>query len=115
MAKCSVVLSEPVRGVEAPANQIVLFHVAGELADHAEDDGAVGNRDAAYAWSSSRCGPDSPPADAKRTWVRDAWETMRQYSTGGNYVNFQTDDETDERTRPHSGRTSTDWGGSRHV
>ena len=36
-------------GLTAPANQIVLFHVDGALAEHAEDDGAVGNRDAAFA------------------------------------------------------------------
>src|SRR3546814_6854138 len=32
-----------------PANQIVIFHMAGALSEHAEDDGAVGNRDAAFA------------------------------------------------------------------
>ena len=83
----------------APANQIVLFQVAGELNDHAEDDGAMGNREAAFACVIQAMWPgDSPAADANRSWVRNAWQAIKPYSTGGNYVNFQTDDETDERT-----------------
>ena len=86
-------------GLEAPANQIVLFQVAGALNDHAEDDGAVGNRDAAYACVIQAMWPeDSPAADANRDWVRTAWQALKPYSTGGNYVNFQTDDEADDRT-----------------
>jgi FAD/FMN-containing dehydrogenase len=85
--------------LKAPANQIVLFHLSGALNEHPEDDGAVGNRDAAFAcvvqgmWT-----PDSPAADANREWVRNAWSALKRFSTGGNYVNFQTDDEPEERT-----------------
>jgi FAD/FMN-containing dehydrogenase len=83
----------------APANQITLFHLAGALSEHPEDDGAVGNRDAGFAcvvqamWT-----PDSSAAEANREWVRGAWSELRQYSTGGNYVNFQTADEPEDRT-----------------
>ena len=87
-------------GLTAPANQVVLFHLEGALSEHGEDDGAVGNRDAAFACvAQSMWVPDSPAADANRSWVRSAWEALRPFSTGGNYVNFQTDDEPDERTR----------------
>ena len=86
--------------LKAPANQIVLFHVGGALNEHPEDDGAVGNRDAAFACvTQAMWAPDSPAADANREWVRGAWQAMKPFSTGGNYVNFQTDDEPDERTR----------------
>ena len=85
--------------LKAPANQIVLFHIAGALSDHAEDDGAMGNREAALACViQSMWAPESGAGDANRDWVRSAWEALKPYSTGGNYVNFQTDDETDERT-----------------
>jgi FAD/FMN-containing dehydrogenase len=87
-------------GLTAPANQIVLFQVAGALAEHAEDDGAIGNRDAAFAYvAQSMWTPDSPAGDANRTWVRNAWEAVKPFSTGGNYINFQTADEPDDRTR----------------
>jgi FAD/FMN-containing dehydrogenase len=85
--------------LKAPANQMVLFHIAGELNEHPEDDGAMGNREAAFACViQSMWRPDDPSGDANQTWVRGAWEAIRAYSTGGNYVNFQTDDESDERT-----------------
>ncbi len=83
----------------SPANQIVLFHLAGALNDHPEEDGAMGNREAAYACVIQSMWPENnPSADAYRTWVRSAWEALRAYSTGGNYINFQTADESDART-----------------
>jgi FAD/FMN-containing dehydrogenase len=85
--------------LKAPANQIVLFHVAGALNEHAEDDGAMGNREAAFACIiQAMWAPESGSDDANREWVRTAWQALRPYSTGGNYVNFQTEDEADERT-----------------
>ena len=33
-----------------------------------------------------------------RDWVRNAWTALKPFPTGGNYVNFQTTDEGDERT-----------------
>jgi FAD/FMN-containing dehydrogenase len=87
-------------GLKAPANQMVLFQIDGALNERPEDDGAVGNRDAAFACViQSMWAPDSPAGDANREWVRNAWQAIRPYSTGGNYVNFQTADEADERTR----------------
>jgi len=84
---------------KAPANQIVLFQVDGALNEHPEDDGAMGNRDAGFACVvQSMWTPDSSAADANREWVRDAWNALKRFSTGGNYVNFQTDDEPEERT-----------------
>jgi FAD/FMN-containing dehydrogenase len=85
--------------LKAPANQMVLFHIAGALNEHPEDDGAMGNREAAFACViQSMWRPDEPAADANRAWVRAAWEAIKPYSTGGNYVNFQTEDESDDRT-----------------
>jgi FAD/FMN-containing dehydrogenase len=81
----------------APANQIVLFQVAGALNEHAEDDGAVGNREAAFACVVQSMGAPDVPTDENRAWVRSAWDAIRPYSTGGNYINFQTDDEPDSR------------------
>ncbi len=59
---------------------------------------ATGTPDSLSA--SSGCG--SPTSRARRrfrTWVRDAWRRVRPFSTGGNYVNFQTADEGDDRIR----------------
>jgi FAD/FMN-containing dehydrogenase len=89
----------PFIDLRAPANQITLFHLVGALNDHTEDDGAVGNRDAAFACVvQAMWAPDSAAGDANREWVRSAWQGLKPFSTGGNYVNFQTADEADERT-----------------
>ncbi|MGH2428650.1 MAG: FAD-binding oxidoreductase [Candidatus Limnocylindria bacterium] len=85
--------------LKAPANQIVLFQLSGALNEHPEDDGAMGNRDAAFACViQSMWTPDSPAAEANKLWVRNAWSALKRFSTGGNYVNFQTDDEPEDRT-----------------
>ena len=85
-------------GMQAPANQMVLFHVAGALNERADDDGAVANRDAAFACVIQSMTAAGAATDANRAWVRSAWEAVRPFSTGGNYINFQTDDEPDART-----------------
>ena len=59
----------------------------------------AGNRDARFA-----CGVLGNWARRSRRrrfpgWIRDAWERVRPFSTGGNYVNLQTADEDDERIR----------------
>ena len=47
-------------------------------------------------------------ADHKHVaWVRDAWNSVRPFPTGGNYLNFQTADEDEERLRA-TYRTSFD-------
>jgi FAD/FMN-containing dehydrogenase len=77
-----------------PDAQIGLLHLGGALNDRDWDDGAVGNRDARFAvgvngmWESGEL-----DADACRRWIRAGWERIRPFATGGNYVNFQTDDE----------------------
>jgi FAD/FMN-containing dehydrogenase len=81
-----------------PEAQLGILHLGGALNEHDGDDGTVGNRDARYA-----CGvigiwkPDEPEADTFPQWVRDAWKRIRPFSTGGNYINFQTADEDEER------------------
>ena len=87
-------------GNTSPANQIVLFQMGGAIADRQEDDGAVGNREAAFACVIQASWPEGDPeAAAHLDWVRRAWGALKSHSTGGNYVNFQTEDEVDERTR----------------
>ena len=84
-----------------PNAEIGLLHLGGALNEHADDDGADGNRDARFA-----CGviagwePDEPDY---RGWVRAAGKRMGPFSTGGNYVNFQTADEDHDRVRASYG------------
>jgi FAD/FMN-containing dehydrogenase/pimeloyl-ACP methyl ester carboxylesterase len=87
-----------------PDAQLGLLHLGGALSERDADDGAVGNRDTEFAcgligaWSA-----DEPRGDEFVQWVRDAWGQIRPFSTGGNYVNFQTADEDEERIRESYG------------
>jgi hypothetical protein len=37
-------------------------------------------------------------------WARAAWRDMRRFSTGGTYVNFLTEEESDERIHAAYGK-----------
>jgi FAD/FMN-containing dehydrogenase len=84
----------------SPMSQIIAFQLAGAMGERPSDDGAVGNRDAGFV-----CGvagswvPNDPNGPKYQQWVRESWEAIRPFSTGGVYVNFQTADEGEDRVR----------------
>ncbi|MGH9281736.1 MAG: FAD-binding oxidoreductase [Acidimicrobiales bacterium] len=85
--------------VSSPLSQSICFHLGGALNELPEDDGAVGNRDAAFVTGFAGCwAPPDERAEEHKAWVRSSWETIRPFSTGGNYVNFQVADDDDDRT-----------------
>jgi hypothetical protein len=85
-------------GIESPMSQIMMFHIQGAVNDHAEDEGSVGNRDAAFVTGAAGAWPAADPnGERHQEWVRDTWERIRPYSTGGNYINFQTTDDDASR------------------
>ena len=84
--------------VTSPLSQSVLFHLAGALNDREGDDGAVGNRDARYVGGFAGTWSPGAPAEPHVAWARNAWERIRPFSTGGNYVNFQLAEDDIART-----------------
>ncbi|HEU0337614.1 MAG TPA: FAD-binding oxidoreductase [Gaiellaceae bacterium] len=85
---------------ELPEGELGVLHLGGALNERAEDDGAVGNREARYAVGvKAMWGNDAPDAERFPAWVRQGWERVRPFSTGRTYVNFQTEDEGDARVR----------------
>jgi FAD/FMN-containing dehydrogenase len=85
--------------VTSPLSESIVIHLAGELNERADDDGAVGNRDARYMTAFAGQWPADAPDEKHVAWVREAWKCVRPYSTGGNYLNFQTADEDEARVR----------------
>jgi FAD/FMN-containing dehydrogenase len=85
--------------VTSPLSDSIVIHLAGALNERADDDGAVGNRDARYMTAFAGQWPACAPDDEHVAWVRRAWTSIRPLSTGGNYLNFQTADEDEERVR----------------
>jgi FAD/FMN-containing dehydrogenase len=82
----------------SPMSQSVIFHLSGALNERENDDGTVGNRDARYVGGFAAAWPASARSDEHVTWARDAWENIRPFSTGGNYVNFQLAEDDTART-----------------
>ena len=88
----------------SPLSFSVIFHIGGALNDQANDDGAVGNRDARFISGFSGVWDPSERPDEHIAWVRESWERIRSFSTGGNYVNFQLDEDGADRTAAAYGR-----------
>lgn len=87
-----------------PSAELGFLHLGGALNEHAEDDGAVGNRNAQYVLGvNGMWEPNEPRADAYRQWIRDAWQRQRPFATGRTYINFQTADDSQERVRASYG------------
>jgi FAD/FMN-containing dehydrogenase len=83
-----------------PEAQLGFLHLGGALNEHAEDDGAVGNRDTRFVFGVNGIWePDEPDADMFGEWIRYAWKRLRLFSTGRTYINFQTADEDEARVR----------------
>ena len=85
--------------VTSPLSESIVIHLEGALNERAGDDGAVGNRDARYMTAFAGQWPADALGDEHVTWVREAWQSVRPFSTGGNYLNFQTAEEDVERLR----------------
>lgn len=91
-------LRETFAGCPIPGAELGFLHIGGALNDRPPADGVVGNRDAQFALGiTGMWEPGEPKAAEYRQWVRDAWLRLRPFSTGGNYINFQTADEGAER------------------
>jgi FAD/FMN-containing dehydrogenase len=83
----------------SPLSISVIFPIGGALNERADDDGSVGNRDARYVSGFSGVWPPNDSRAAEHIdWVRTAWERIRPFSTGGNYVNFQLSEDDSTRT-----------------
>ncbi len=89
--------SECAARIPSPHSAVILFQVGGALNRLPADHSPVGNRDARYVLNIG--GAWEQPADdaANMGWARDTWNALKQYSTGGNYINFLTEDESAER------------------
>ncbi|MEP7326439.1 MAG: FAD-binding oxidoreductase [Gemmatimonadota bacterium] len=95
-ALCEKVMAHAAR-ISSPHGAIALFQLGGALNQVAEADSPVGNRDARYVLNIAGAWEQAADDAANIAWAREAWNDMKSFSTGGNYVNFLTEDESPER------------------
>lgn len=83
--------------IQSPHSAVILFHLAGALNTREPAHSPVGNRDARYVLNIAAAW-DHAGDDARNIgWARTAWDDLKAFSTGGNYINFLTEDESADR------------------
>ncbi len=82
----------------SPHSAVVLFQLEGALNQLDVTHSPVGNRDAHHVLNITGSWEQAEDDDANIMWVRDAWNDLKPFSTGGTYINFLTEDEGPERT-----------------
>ena len=95
-ALCEKVIANASK-IASPHSAVILFHIEGALNGFAGDHSAVGNRDARYVLNIAGSWEQTADDEKNIAWARGAWNDMRSFSTGGNYINFLTADESPER------------------
>lgn len=91
-------------GIVSPHSAVILFPVDGALNELPAEHSPMGNRDAGAVLNVTASW-DAPVDDERNiAWAREAWSDMREYSTGGTYVNFLTEEEGEDRLQAAYGR-----------
>jgi FAD/FMN-containing dehydrogenase len=83
--------------IPSPHSAVILFQIEGALNQLEEAHSPVGNRDARFVLNIGGSWERAEEDKANVKWARDAWNGMKQFSTGGTYINFLTEDEGPER------------------
>jgi hypothetical protein len=82
----------------SPHSAILIFPIDGALNGVPEGHSAVGNRDASAVLNIASAWEHAMDDAANIDWARNTWKDLRQFSTGGTYINFLTEEEGNERT-----------------
>ncbi|MGI9175581.1 MAG: FAD-binding oxidoreductase [Rhodothermales bacterium] len=90
--------------VASPHAAILLFPLDGAIGRLPDDHSAVGNRDVGLVLNIAAGWDEAADDAANVAWARGAWQALRRFSTGGAYINFQTEDEGEERIRAAYGQ-----------
>jgi FAD/FMN-containing dehydrogenase len=83
--------------VRSPHSAVILFQIGGALNDLGEAHSPAGNRGARYVLNITAAWERGDDDGTNIEWARSAWEDLRRFSSGGNYINFLTQDESPER------------------
>lgn len=103
-ALCEKVIAHAAK-IPSPFSVIMLFQIEGALNRFAEDHSPVGNRNAHFVLNIPGSWEKADDDRRNIDWVRNAWDDMKSFSTGGNYINFQTEDEGQGRIEEALGKS----------
>jgi FAD/FMN-containing dehydrogenase len=83
--------------IPSPHTGLILFQIEGALNDLADEHSPAGNRDARFLLSVGGSWETAEGDARNMDWVRETWESLRGFSTGGNYINFLNEDDGQDR------------------
>jgi FAD/FMN-containing dehydrogenase len=83
--------------IPSPHSAILLFPLQGALSNRPEEHSAVGNRRTGMVFNVAGSWESPADDDANVGWARETWSDLREFSTGGTYINFLTEEEGDDR------------------
>jgi FAD/FMN-containing dehydrogenase len=93
--------------VPSPRSLVIFQQYGGAVSRVGQDDTAFGHREAQYNFIPAAAWTDPTESEQHLTWVREAWDLMSPFSTGGVYVNNLAE-EGEEQVRaaygPHYAR-----------
>jgi FAD/FMN-containing dehydrogenase len=87
------------RRAPSPHSAILSFPLSGALNRLPVGHSPMGNRDAHAVLNVAGSWEKAEDDAANVAWVRDSWQELRRFSTGGTYVNFLTEEEGTDRIR----------------
>lgn len=85
---------------------LILFQIEGALNELDDSYSPVGNRNARYVFNAAGSWEKSDSDNENLKWVRGVWNDIKEFSTGGSYINFLTEDESEERVRASLGKAA---------
>ena len=99
-------LVDHVRNAPSPNSAIAIEHFGGAVNRVGINDTAFNHRGARYNLIILGMWPDAAAKDENVSWVRNLWDAMQPYSSGGVYVNYlgQEADEGPERIKAAYGQ-----------
>ena len=102
-ALCEKVIEHAAR-IRSPHSAVILFQIEGALNQLREEHSPAGNRDARYVLNLAGSWEGAAEDRANIEWAREGWNDLKQFSTGGTYINFLTQDESPERIETALGK-----------
>ncbi len=99
--KAIEIIVDHVRNAPSPNSAVAIEQLGGAVSRVGMDDTAFNHRSARYNLLIVGMWPDPTAKDENVKWVRDLWDAMEPYSSGGVYVNYlgQEADEGAERVK----------------
>jgi FAD/FMN-containing dehydrogenase len=83
--------------IGSPHSAVVIFPLDGPVNRLSSDYSPAGNRDAKSVLNITAAWEKPEEDQTHIGWARAAWRELKQFSTGGTYVNFLTEEEGDDR------------------